>query len=99
MKSRRATPRPLLSDLEHDVMHAVWQAGPATVEAVLVTQKRTNLEYGIRRDEHGHLAVAFLHVGNPICVTVPKRVDELLQFLYHPLSAFLSQTERHRSLS
>jgi len=58
MKGRRATPRPLLSDLEHDVMHAVWQAGPATVEAVhdIVARRRDLKEVTtrtiLRRLEH-----------------------------------------------
>ena len=30
----RARVRPLLTDLEHEVMQAVWSAGPSTVEAV-----------------------------------------------------------------
>jgi predicted transcriptional regulator len=58
MKSRRAAVRSLLSDLEHDVMHAVWQAGPATVETVhdIVARRRDLKEVTtrtiLRRLEH-----------------------------------------------
>jgi BlaI family transcriptional regulator, penicillinase repressor len=58
MTKRRAAVRSLLSDLEHDVMHAVWQAGEATVEAVhdIVAKRRDLKEVTtrtiLRRLEH-----------------------------------------------
>jgi len=58
LKTRHAAVRSLLSDLEHDVMHAVWRAQPATVEAVhaLVAERRDLKEVTtrtiLRRLEH-----------------------------------------------
>ena len=42
--------RPALSELEHQVMHAVWAAGPCTVDAVhqVVARQRTLKEVTIR---------------------------------------------------
>ena len=58
MAKRRAAVRPLLSDLEHDVMQAVWQVDQATVEAVhdIVARRRDLKEVTtrtiLRRLEH-----------------------------------------------
>jgi predicted transcriptional regulator len=60
MTSRRATPRPLLSDLEHDVMHAVWQAGPATVEAVHDDRRQAARPQG---SHHPHILRRLEHKG------------------------------------
>jgi BlaI family transcriptional regulator, penicillinase repressor len=46
----RARPRPALSGLEHDVMQAIWAAGPCRVETVhqAVSQQRELKEVTIR---------------------------------------------------
>ena len=43
-------PRPALSELEHEVMHAVWGAGPCTVDSVhqTVSRRRDLKEVTIR---------------------------------------------------
>ena len=50
MKRNRARTRPALSDLEHQVMQAVWAVGPCTVEAVhqVVSRERDLKEVTIR---------------------------------------------------
>jgi BlaI family transcriptional regulator, penicillinase repressor len=50
MKRNRPRIRPALSDLEHQVMQAVWAVGPGTVEAVhqVVSRERDLKEVTIR---------------------------------------------------
>jgi predicted transcriptional regulator len=49
-RASAARPRPALSELEHDVMQAVWAASPCTVERVhqAVSQQRDLKEVTIR---------------------------------------------------
>ena len=58
----RARPRPALSGLEHEVMQAVWAAGPCSVETVhkAVSQQRDLKEVTVRTvlrrlEEKGYL--------------------------------------------
>ena len=63
MKNRKASPtRPSLSDLEHEVMQAVWASGLCTVETVhqSVSQRRDLKEVTIRTvlrrlEQKGHV--------------------------------------------